>query len=353
MSRVTEATKQAQLLQLIGGVAINLTLDRESRIWQCDPLEGDWQLWGAPITPPLASSIQWFASQFAPDDWQAQLAEWQALAEACPQGSNETHRQLRLRSDPLWCLSLDAILTWNANHCHVYGVLRNTTAKPSHSGIVEEVHDLIAHNFRLREAERKSIAREIHDEMGQQLTVAKMDLRLLEQSLALRAPELIPQAQQVRAQLAEVVTVSRNVITRLRPPAIDLGIAAALEWLVSEFRRRQQITTTLYLPTETLLLNEETGLHVFRIVQEFLNNTCKYANADRVTVSLQCNEEQLQLHLADTGCGFDPLLVDKGYGLLGMRERVHLLNGCFALKTALHEGVVIDIHIPLTAQQGA
>lgn len=209
------------------------------------------------------------------------------------------------------------------------------------------LHALLRHNYQVRESERKAIAREIHDEMGQLLTVTKMDIRMLEQKLQRLAPETLPELKTIRFQLEEAVSVSRDVIAKLRPPALDLGLMPAIEWLANEFQKRGGAEMSLHHNVEDWCLDENTSIHLFRIIQETLNNVSKYAEASKVKINVHQDDSTLRLTVQDNGKGFNPDTIKFGYGLLGIKERASLIGAHMQIQAALGEGVKLDIELPL------
>ena len=199
-----------------------------------------------------------------------------------------------------------------------------------------------------REQERKRIAREMHDELGQRLTALRMDIAVLRLRFGKSHPDLQQQVQSTMASVDSLIQVVRNVASSLRPSALDMGIASALEWLADEFRQRSGIQCELRLSPGEIELAEQQATAIFRLVQESLTNVTRHARAQRVTILLEREEHHYLLQISDDGQGFN---ADehrkKSFGLIGMRERVLMLGGELSIHTAPGKGVTIQARIPI------
>ncbi|MFL9959337.1 histidine kinase [Paraburkholderia nemoris] len=214
----------------------------------------------------------------------------------------------------------------------------------------EQLRELSAHMEAIREEERKRIALEIHDELGQLLTALKIDVSLLKMRLG-GDPEAKRKADDMRELVEKTIWMVRNVANHLRPAALNFGIVPALEWLVEDFSRRNGIPCQLRINGGEPALPDACATVVFRIVQASLTNILRHAGATRVDVALTSTAAALDLRVSDDGRGFDPATACSGnsYGLLGMRERARLIGGTMTIDSAAGTGTVIGIHIPLPA----
>ena len=216
----------------------------------------------------------------------------------------------------------------------------------------EQFRNLAAHLLSVREEERTRISREVHDELGQSLTAVKMDLAWLAGRLPQRNGEML---KRIRAtgQLADSIIQSiRRISTELRPPVLDLGLAAAVEWQAQEFQARSGVQCKArLLIREVVTSNVSTAM--FRIFQETLTNVGRHAKATRVEVVLQKQQDRLVLLIHDNGRGFD--LVDtslsKSLGLLGMRERAAVLGGQVDISSTPGKGTTVAAWIPLSSPE--
>lgn len=215
----------------------------------------------------------------------------------------------------------------------------------------EELRGLSLHIEEVREEERKRIAREVHDELGQTLTLLKMDLSTLELDLRRRGvPELEDSLAAMQRTLADTMQSVRKIISELRPGLLDdLGLAAATEWQCREFERRTGVLCNAQVERWEPRLSEEKATALFRILQEALTNVAKHAHATRVEISLKRLDTHAILTVADNGAGMAVTDLDKrdSYGLRGMRERARQLNGDVDLESAQEQGTLLRVRMPL------
>ncbi len=222
----------------------------------------------------------------------------------------------------------------------------------------ENLRRLTAYLNKVREEERTRISREIHDELGQQLTAIKMDLCWIQAKLVRVEPE--GEAGNFRQRLAEAVqlvdaTIAnvRKIATDLRPGILDdLGLPAAMEWQAQEFERRSGIACCFSCRVKDLPLDSEQTTGVFRIFQEVLTNVARHSGASRTDVRLDTDGEGLILEVCDNGRGIaeEERALSKSLGLLGMRERAKLLGGAFEIEGHPGEGTRVALRVPLAAQ---
>ncbi|SAL17338.1 sensor kinase [Caballeronia udeis] len=212
----------------------------------------------------------------------------------------------------------------------------------------EQLRELSAYMEAIREEERKRIAMEIHDELGQLLTALKMDVSLLKMRLA-DDSGAAKKADDMRELVEKTIWMVRNVASHLRPAALNFGIVSALEWLVEDFGRRKGLSCQLWINGREPVLEDAHATAVFRIVQASLTNVARHAGASRVDVTLTSTGTALDLYVSDDGCGFDPAAARKGYsyGLLGMSERARLIGGSLRIDSSPETGTVVSIHVPL------
>lgn len=209
-------------------------------------------------------------------------------------------------------------------------------------------HELMSQREIAIEAERKHIAREIHDELGQQLTTLHMGVSSLRLQFGHNNPALLERVQGLIALADNTIQVMRNVASALRPSVVDAGIVSALEWLLTDFSRHSGITTRLSEPEGEIHLDDMRATALFRIVQESLTNVARYAAASQVNVTMQLHGDDFLLEVRDNGCGFDPATpARKTLGLVGMRERALMLGGELTINSAPGQGTVIRVRIPV------
>ena len=212
----------------------------------------------------------------------------------------------------------------------------------------EQLRELSAYLEAIREEERRRIALEIHDELGQLLTALKMDVALLKMRVVADA-EATRKIDDIRELVEKTIWMVRNVASHLRPAALNFGIVSALEWLAEDFSRRNGMPCQLVVRGGEPTLADAHATAVFRIVQESLTNVSRHAGASRVAVTLVSTDLALDLRVSDDGQGFDLESAQSGYsyGLLGMSERARLIGGTLHVDSAPGAGTMVSINLPL------
>lgn len=206
---------------------------------------------------------------------------------------------------------------------------------------------LIARREEMRESERKRIAQDLHDELGQKLSGLRMEISLLRMSHGTNNPALTAEVNCIKKHIDETIQVVRDVAAQLRPAVLDMGITSALEWQAENFSKLSKIPCTLTLDPKQIDMSEEQAIAVFRIVQESFTNIMRYAHPSHVDVGLWCKNDGYLLEISDNGSGFDPAALQKDtFGLLGMRERALVLGATFNLSSTPGKGTKISLHIP-------
>lgn len=209
-----------------------------------------------------------------------------------------------------------------------------------------QVRELLARLVHTQEQERRRIAREIHDEMGQQMTALRMSIELL---AAAPTAEQARQTQQLAAELDRTIDF---LAWELRPaPLEELGLSAALRTLVIEWSARFGVAAEFKDSTscETRGLSRDVESNIYRVVQEALHNVHKHARATRTVVHVERLSDRLLISVEDDGCGFDPCqLVDSGtrLGLIGMRERAALIGADFRIDSSPGRGATTTLTLP-------
>jgi len=202
----------------------------------------------------------------------------------------------------------------------------------------------------VREEEWTRIAREIHDELGQELTGLKMDLTWVAKKLPLDQKALAAKIGSMFDVIDGTIQSVRKIATRLRPEVLDeLGLAPAIDWQAKEFQKRSGIRCRLSLPSDALGLDRERSTAAFRVFQELLTNIARHANATRIDVAMQVDSGALVLAVEDNGKGIEEAAIfsPKSLGLLGMRERVLPFGGKVEFARAGDQGTRVTVSIPL------
>ena len=210
-----------------------------------------------------------------------------------------------------------------------------------------QLRELSAGMVTSREEERRRIARELHDELGQRLTILKMEIANVPR------PETGEATEVRRAAMLEMVdeTINsvRRLATELRPLMLDdLGLNAAIEWLCQGWARRMGVAVQLRLDSDEPAAGQATGIAVYRMVQEALTNVARHARATKVRISLRREKASLVLEVRDNGVGFDePSMFNVGsHGLMGIRERAYMLGGTLEIGNAAGGGGRIVVRLP-------
>ena len=220
--------------------------------------------------------------------------------------------------------------------------------------LLRENRQLAQQALDAQEDERKHLARELHDELGQYLNAIKLDSQAIPAERP--AGPVIDAARRIAANADHVYAATGDMIRRLRPVALDeLGLAAALEACIDRWRDlRPSLTVRLAIDGELQGLGEKLDLALYRIVQEALTNCVRHADATWASVQLRASGEGIDLAVEDDGKGMDSGREHGGgHGLAGIRERVDLLGGSFALSSGPEGGVRILIHLPVAAGKSA
>lgn len=242
-----------------------------------------------------------------------------------------------------------------ADMCIWNGVVINITeSKANEKKLVDSqrlMRELASHLDSVREDELKRVAREIHDEMGQALTALKMDVSLARIGFGKSNPQLMERLQSMTQLVDRTIMIARHITSSLRPGALDLGIVAALEWQVHEFTGYTGIPCKLVLGDGDMTLSESVAMAVFRIVQESLTNIARHAEATKVEIILSKTRDHFCLEVCDNGKGFDPKAPARqdSFGLVGMRERMAILQGDFRLDSGPGRGTRVRMCVPLSS----
>lgn len=213
----------------------------------------------------------------------------------------------------------------------------------------EATRKLTEHLQNVREEERLHIAREIHDELGQLLTVLKMDVSWLNKRIQPASEPVKDKMKELLSLIDVTVKKVRHIASELRPSLLDdLGLIAAMEWHMEEFEKRSGIELEAQLPPAELVLPEPVKIGLFRILQESLTNVARHSGAQKATVSLLQNQNNLILTIKDNGKGFDAENTKKKtLGLLGMKERTLMIGGEYKITGTPGHGTSVEVTVPM------
>jgi len=219
----------------------------------------------------------------------------------------------------------------------------------------EDLHELASAAHRAREQEKSRIARELHDELGQQLTALQMDVAWCRDKTPSNQEAMASRLARMEALLETTVAATRRISADLRPLMLDdLGLQPALEWLVESFTEHTGVRCELAAGDGELDLPDLQATAVFRTVQESLTNIAKHARASRVDVAVEQRDSELTISVRDDGVGFSPQDSRKpnSYGLLGLRERAALLGGDARVTSAPGRGTHVEVRFPIALEMG-
>jgi len=213
----------------------------------------------------------------------------------------------------------------------------------------EEIRRLTKHLQKVREEERTHIAREIHDELGQQLTAIKMDVAWIDKNTS-------EDASNIKRKLKNIITLLdacnqsiRRILSELRPRILDdHGWLEAIEWLGRQLTETTGIPVKFTTPEKDIKITGQIATAIFRVCQEAFTNIARHSLAKNIFVSIKIIEENIILIIEDDGTGFDPVSIQikKSFGILGMRERILSLDGKFELISSHGKGTKIIVSLP-------
>jgi PAS domain S-box-containing protein len=250
-------------------------------------------------------------------------------------------------------VSVTPVFDERGNCTMLIGVVHDITdrkkAEEDIKNTAEQLRQLTTHLQTIREEERKRIGREIHDDLGQQLTAIKMDVAWIDK----KTPE---ETTLIKAKLKNIITLLdgssksiRRILSELRPGVLDdHGLLDAIQWLGNQFTANTGIPVKFHTAEKVVKSSAPVANCIFRVYQEALTNITRYANARTVTSSLIITDDDIIVTIKDDGQGFDVVSVQnkKSFGILGMKERVLSLDGKFELISSPGKGTKVTISLP-------
>lgn len=216
------------------------------------------------------------------------------------------------------------------------------------------IRKLAARNESIREEECARIAHEIHDELGQYLTVLRMQISLLEIKYGDENPSLIDHVESMKEQVDKMIAAVRDISNRLWPSIINYGLIPAMKWLLDKYCQASGLICRLHVAEgEKFNLPIELITAIFRILQGSLTNIVRHAEAKSVDVTIAKSGNELLLAIQDDGKGFDPQAEGKkeNFGFLSMRERAMRWGGSISIDASIGNGVRIEIRMPINPEQ--
>ena len=213
----------------------------------------------------------------------------------------------------------------------------------------EQLRNLTAYMQKVTEMERTNIAREIHDELGQALTILKMDLSFLRKMFPEDQTSILEKTDAMSRLIDKTIQMVKRIATDLRPGLLDdLGLSAAIEWQLGEFQKRTGIICKIIIDPKDVTFASDRNTALFRIFQETLTNIARHAEAKEVSVSLKQKDGQIELKVQDNGRGIteEELTHPKSFGLIGIRERAIIFGGNSIVKGFPGKGTTVTVKIP-------
>ena len=297
-----------------------------------------------------------FTSCFLDIDHQAFLNYLQGVFNS----SSKTTIDLKIGddNDPLSFIRLESTVASDKNMCRMMmsDISQLKRMSNLNRDLLHENRQLMKELFRIQEKERRVLARELHDELGQWLTAIRAENEVILNYIE-KDSTILTSVQAIKACTEKMHQVIRNMLHRLRPLLLDtLGLPDALLELRKQWcSYHPQITLELKLEGELTKLNEQFNITIFRLIQEGLTNIYKHSEASWTQVSLSHETSEnsaddfLLLKIEDNGKGYDTNQQSTGLGLVGMRERVIAVDGRMIVRSAPNEGTEINIRLPMKA----
>jgi signal transduction histidine kinase len=210
----------------------------------------------------------------------------------------------------------------------------------------DELQRLSSRLVDAQETERRSISRELHDEIGQSLGALLVDISRLSNDLGSDSPEAKNELERMKALAERTLGGVRDMALLLRPSMLDdLGLVAALEWQAREVSRRSQMEVAVESEDVPEDLPDEVRVCIYRLVQEALNNAVRHSGAKKAKVTVSQSAAGIVVEVSDDGRGFDPART-RGLGVLGMEERVKRLGGSFRVESKPGQGTTVGAVLP-------
>jgi PAS domain S-box-containing protein len=213
-----------------------------------------------------------------------------------------------------------------------------------------QLREFAKHLEQIREEERSHMSREIHDELGQQLTGLKMNLSWLNKKTKTNDVGIAEKMNDTIGLVENTIKTLRRIASQLRPSMLDdLGLLATMEWQSEEFEKRHQIKSIISCNRQELKMGKEIEIAIFRIYQEGLTNVAKHSGADLVQTIIHVEENLIQISINDNGRGIEKYRKkdDQSLGLLGIHERVLILGGSFEMLSEIQNGTTLLVKLPL------
>lgn len=289
-----------------------------------------------------------FASHIHPDDCERVLAmRWNHHQP--DQHYDFEFRMLAKDQHIVWIRNLAEVVDENNEHCRMRGFMIDITDRKR---VEETLRELGGRLISAQEEERSRVARELHDDVNQRMTVLSIQLAQLQQDLQ-KPLDLSQRFQNLQKQVQEISNDIHRLSYRLHPSKLDhLGLGAAVKSLCAELKESGKLQIEFHQARLPASLPQDVTLCVFRIAQEALGNCVKHSGARAVEVVLEKTNNEIHLSVSDNGSGFDPEseFTKKGLGFISMRERLRQVDGCIHIHTRPLRGTRVEVSVPLTRE---
>lgn len=299
----------------------------------------------------LTPDYEMFLSMVHPDDRNYYLVKQKEIMSAGQ--SVDAEYRLILRNGKIKYVHSRSTVIYDeeGKAVSIEGILQDVTDRKKAEEEMREMNlqlkELSRHLQSVREEERRYLAREVHDELGQLASAVKMDVDWVFLKAEDREDKFRSRIAQASATCDLMISTIRKIASDLRPGMLDeLGLNASLEWKCSRFAQMNGIACDFYSNVDESQLDPFEKTELFRICQESLTNVLRHAKASKVTITLTDKGDAVRLLIVDDGCGFDTSVKTHHLGLLGMKERAISINGEFIITSQPGLGTVINVTLP-------
>lgn len=307
---------------------------------------------GYPVSQWLEEPAFW-SEHIHPDDREWSVA-FCTKATAEQRGHEFEYRMIAADGHPVWMRDIVTVVVENDQPVKLRGVMVDITelkrAEQDLEASRDQLRKFSAHLQTVREEERTTIAREVHDELGQTLTALEMDIAWLAKKLPEDQRQLTEKTKSMLQLTDTIINSVQRISSELRPVLLDdLGLIPAVKWQANDFEKRTGIKTEILSIPEEIILDRDRSTAIFRILQETLTNVARHAEATKVKVSLEVENDRLILNIIDNGKGItgEQISNTDSLGIIGMRERVFPYNGGFEIKGQKGKGTIVRVCVPL------
>jgi PAS domain S-box-containing protein len=345
-----ESAQSLKEFQVIAGLG-NYVLNISTGTWTSSPVLDD--IFGIDAT--YERTVEGWVNIIHPDDREMMVDYFNTEVLGNKQPFEMEYRIVSRSSLAVrWVYGLGRLkLDDNGTPVEMYGTIQDVTERKRVNDALkaneERYQRLAQHLETVREEERKRLARELHDDIGQILTALKIDLMVVDQNCTCSG-EVKEKTVDMQDLLSAGIKSVHSLCRNLRPGALDdLGLEEALAGMVDEWQHRNAAKCVLFADVDDNSFTDEIRTAVFRLVQEALTNVSRYAKASRVEINLVSDGKTLNVSVADNGIGMAPGAAEKptSFGLLGMRERVEVLGGELCIESKPRQGTQIMGTLPL------